>query len=326
MKESIMVKPANGATVFGLVTGLFILCAVSPASAATIQDFDTAGGTPFVGANYPNPTSRPPPVVVGPDANSSGNYLRLISGGLFTRSQNGVGFDRSDSGAYNRIVANFDFRITCSGARTGFSGGGCGDGFSFLLLDTAVHGTSGATGTPTLAEHGGLTLGGQFSLGFNTFFNSGFMPDAGSSNSLSMLVSNSFVPGSFVPLSLSTFDLATGLSGSKGPFHHATIDLMLGSATPKVTVSLTHGVSGITITPFSNFDLSGVSGLGPVERRVGFAVRCGDACADYNVDNINVQFLNPVAMRIPEPSTFAIFAFGLVGLGFMMRRRRKAVA
>ena len=150
-----------------LAVAFLALGVASPVSATTNQDFDTAGGTPFTGANFPNPTPRPAPTVVAPDAFSTGNYLRLLSSGSFN-TQNGVGFDLSDAGSFNRIIADFDFRITCKGTRFGFFGGGCADGFSFLLLDTAVHGASGATGAPTLAEHGGLTLGGQFSLGFNT--------------------------------------------------------------------------------------------------------------------------------------------------------------
>jgi hypothetical protein len=62
-----------------------------------------------------------------------------------------------------------------------------------------------------------------------------------------LLVNNSFVPGSFVALPLATFDLASGTSGSKGPFHHAHIDLVLGPGTPNVTVSLTNGVTGAVV-------------------------------------------------------------------------------
>ena len=173
------------------------------ASADTSQDFDNPG-TPFVGASF---GPRPAPTIVGPDGFSTGQYLRLLFKAPFPmRTQNGVGFDLSDAGAFNRIIADFDFRITCAGARFGFGGGGCADGFSFLLLDTAVHGISGAP-QPTLAEHGVLTLQSQFSLGFNTYQNGALPADDGSSNSISMHVNGNIVPGSPTALSLDTYYL-----------------------------------------------------------------------------------------------------------------------
>ena len=289
---------AKIASSFGVT--FLALAVASPVSAATDQDFDTAGGTPFIGENFPDLLVGTPPVVIDPDANSTGKYLRLLFEPISPmNTRNGVGFDLSDTGAFNHIIADFDFRITCVGIRDNQ----CADGFSFMLLDTAVHGTSGSTG-PHPGEHGGLNLGGQIAVGFNTFLNDGNGPDAGTNNSLSMLVNNNFVAGSPTALPIDTFDLATGTFGVKGKFHHARIDLVLGPGTPNITVTLTNGISGLAITPFLNFDLSGVAGLGPFERRVAFGARCGAACADYNLDNINVQYLDLVVVpRIEKEIT-----------------------
>jgi hypothetical protein len=267
----------------------------------TAQDFDTPG-TPFVGQNFPTPLSGPPPAVTGPDSFSDGRFIR-VQPRTSRRTINTVGFDQTETGLFNRIVADFDFRITCSGARLGFSGGGCADGFSLVLLDTSIHGTDGAPRMEkSLPEHGGVNsdLLGQFGFGFNTFNNFGFPPDVNSSNSLSLIWQNFQIPGSFINLNPLGFDLATGTFGNHGPFHHAHIELVLGPDSPHVTMILTSGVTGNEIMPFANFDLSAVVGgpdslpVAPFESRVGFGVRCGDACADYDLDNIVVQYLDPV--------------------------------
>ncbi len=296
---------------FSLTAGMLASAFATPASATTIQNFD-APGTSYTGVNYPAPNVRAAPGVAGPDAFSTGQYLNLLSGGLYTRTQNSVGFDTSDSGAYNHIIADFDFRITCSGARNGFGGGGCADGFSFLLLDTAVHGSTGAP-QPTQAEFGALSLNGQLAFNFSTY--------GVNSNKFSMLANGAWVPGAVPANSTVPFDLATGLYGNEGAFHHANIDLLLG-AIPTVTVNLTDGISGSVYTPFSNFALP-VSSFGATEKRVGFVARCGDACAEYDIDNINISFQDPVQSgSVPEPATLALMGIGLAGLGF----RRKKLA
>ncbi len=50
--------------------------------------------------------------------------------------------------------------------------------------------------------------------------------------------------------------------------------------------------------------------------------------SDLLFDQVNLAtpLLNPPDVRVPEPATLAIFAFGLVGLGFMTRRRRRREA
>ena len=113
-----------------LAAMLMVLLAVSTAWAlSTSQDFDAAGAS-FISIHVPNfgntsAGTPPAPTVTAADAFSSGQFMRLLSGGLNTRTANTVAFDQTDAGTFNRIVADFDFRMTCSGARTGFVGGGC---------------------------------------------------------------------------------------------------------------------------------------------------------------------------------------------------------
>ena len=125
----------------------------------------------------------------------------------------------------------------------------------------------------------------SFAVSFSTFISD--------TNATSVLYNNSFLSG-ILPIDDLVLDLATGTFGTSGKFHHAHIDLVLGGPTPNVTVTLTNGVTAATVTPCSNFDLSGVSGLGPYEGRVAFSAQCGGACAAFEVDNVVVQYLDPV--------------------------------
>ena len=146
----------------------------------------------------------------------------------------------------------------------------------------------------------------SFAVSFSTFIND--------TNAISLLYDNGF-KSAFLPIDDLVLDLATGTSGTGGEFLHAHIDLVLGGPTPNVTVTLTNGVTAATVTPYSNFDLSGGSGLGPYEGRVAFSAQCGDACAAFDVDNVVVQYLDPVT-PVPSFSPAAILALAaLLSLG-----------
>ena len=308
-----------------------------PVLADLIEDFNVAGPSgSYVGANFAglpgHPNAMLPPFETGPDAVSTGEFLRLkeFTSGGFQRSFNGVGFDQTDPGSFGRIIVDFDFRITVGGTRvagSGFDFRGA-DGFSMALMQT---GTFGTTGIPFTLGENGTTAGGQgapsqhqsFALGFDTFDNgNGF-----SNNFVNLVFNGSFVPLSVIDLNPTGFDIVTGGNRVRGDFHHAHIDLVLGGASQNVTVELTDS-GGTMVTPFLNFDLSSliVGGLpfGPYDSRLGFFTRTGDSQESVDLDNIRVQYLSPIgaAGAIPEPSTLALFAIGLAGLGFMMRRRR----
>ena len=314
------------------VIAVALMAASTAWALSTSQDFDAAGA-PFISVHVPNfgPTTAGPtgpPAVTAADGFSSGQFMTVLSGGLLTRTANTVAFDQTDTGAVNRIVADFDFRITCSGDRTGFGGGGCADGMAFILLDTDTFGTTGlnAGATPVIFEAFGRSLervspyayipNNSFAVSFSTFISD--------TNATSVLYNNSFMAG-ILPIDDLVLDLATGTSGTSGEFHHAHIDLVLGGPTPNVTVTLTNGVTAATVTPYSNFDLSGVSGLGPYEARVAFSAQCGDACAAFEVDNVVVQYLDPVT-PVPGISPTGILVLAaLLSVVVAMRSRGRRI-
>ena len=246
-------------------------------------------------------SALPPPAVIGPDAFSIGQFLRLKTTAL--NINNTVSFDRTDIGPHGRIVADFDFRITCTGSRGGF---GCADGFSSVLLNTGISGTSGPV--LRLEEFGRSVteippafLGQeQFAVGFITFGGSLF-GDQARNNTIVLTFNNGFINITEIPLA--TFDLATGINGVTGAFHHAHIDLVLGGPTPNVTVTLTDA-GGSSITPISNFDLTGVVKggvpLAPFETRLAFGARSGGGGNAVDLDNIDVQYF-PVGCTPPPP-------------------------
>ena len=217
----------------GLAFLLAFTLAANASAADTVQDFDPPGaGTPFVSTKHED-LSGVHPSVIGPG--STGDFLRLKD--TATATLNTVAFERTHIGPAGRIVADFDFRITCKGSR---SSSGCADGFVFVLLNTGISGTSGAA--PMLDELGRIYIGGavsgqeQFGVGFNTFRNGA----AETTNDIVLTFNNGIFAG-YTPISLATFDLATGINGSAGTFHHAHIDLVLERPTPNVTVTLTQG-------------------------------------------------------------------------------------
>ena len=314
-----------------LAAMLMALLAVSTAWAlSTSQNFDGAGAS-FISIHVPNfgnPSSGPPPApaVTAADAFSSGQFMRLLTGATLGRTANTVAFDQTESGTFNRIVADFDFRITCSGARTGFVGGGCADGFAFIFLDTDTFGTTGLTanGTPVVFEPFGRSHERVFPYAYipNNSFAVSFSTFIFDTNATSVLFNNGFVTG-ITPIDDSTLDLATGTFGTSGKFHHAHIDLVLGGPTPNVTVTLTNGVTSATVTPFSNLDLSSVAGLGRYEGRVAFSAQCGDACAAFDVDNVVVQYLDPPTLVPSIAPTSILVLAGLLSLFMALRLRGK---
>ena len=81
---------------------------------------------------------------------------------------------------------------------------------------------------------------------------------------------------------------------------------------------LVDAADGSVHAPFDNVFVPGLAF--PNGARLGFAARTGGAADEFNIDNVNVQF-------IPEPSSVALAIVAvLAGLTVAYRRRRAAAA
>ena len=234
----------------------------APAGVPTLQDFDSAG-TPYslthAGSNAP----AVPPA----DGGSAGSFLRLVSG---SAAQFGIiAFDRSATGAFDSVVATFDFRITPP------AGASPANGLGFALLDTAAYGTSGAG--PYFAQE--PNLANSIGVGFDVY-NNGSTPYEPKGNHISLHWNNAQIGNAVIP----SFNLASGR------FHRAQIIVRFWSSNAYVTVRLTpdiNGSPGPTETILQNALIPGVA---PYQSRVAFGAQTGSLWAAHDLDNINVQF------------------------------------
>jgi hypothetical protein len=264
------------------------LSPAAPAGAPTLQDFDSAG-TPYTlthaGSNAP--------AVLPADAGSTGGYLRLVPAAA---AQFGIiAFDRSATGAFDSVVATFDFRITPP------AGAIPADGLGFALLDTATYGTSGAG--PYFAQE--PNLANSIGVGFDDYNNTS-TPYEPNNNHVSLHWNNTQIGNAVIP----SFNLAGGR------FHRAQILVRFWSNNAYVTVRLTpdiNGSPGPTETVLAN---ALVPGVAPYQSRVAFGAHTEGAFAAHDLDNINVQFTSNAAAAAGLSLLFLPAAqFGTTGPG-----------
>ena len=231
-------------------------------STPTVQDFDTPG-TAYTLSN----SGTIAPAILPADSDSTGNFLRLVPA---SGSQMGVmAFNRSAPGAFNSVVATFDFRITPSPDSTP------ADGMGFALLSTAAYGTSGAG--PFFAEE--PNLASSIGIGFDVYANAA-TPQEPNNNHISLHWNGAQIGNAFVP----SFTMANGR------FHRAQILIWFSGNNAYVTVRLTpdiNGTPGPTETVLQNVLIPGAAAY---QSRVALGARTGGAWASHDVDNINVQF------------------------------------
>lgn len=239
---------------------LLLAGAVTPAMAATQQNFDDAG-TPYVLSQHAAP---PPPSVLG--GGPGGNFLRVATTATIPQN-NSIAFARSDPGAFCEIVAEFDFRLTPSSGRA--------DGLGFALLNTAVWGDSGPVAPQApwfVAEE--PNFAGSLGIGFDLYQSS----DIGEIN-------NNHVSVHFDGQRLTEVD-AGAIDLGSASWIHARIAVHAGGATPAIDVTLTPA-GGLSVALITGFP---VPGLQRHESRAYFGGRSGGESADHDLDNVSVVF------------------------------------
>ncbi|GAB4577547.1 MAG: hypothetical protein Fur0022_02780 [Anaerolineales bacterium] len=239
----------------------------TPTSTGTFQDFDIPGtGTPY---SVFSVVAQNPPQYLAGGPTGSGLHARLAFQ-TSPQAQNSLAFDRTDAGAYDLVIADFDFRMTVpmSDER--------GQGMSFALLNTAHYGTTGAVAPNLLgntAEEPNFT--GSLGIGFDLFEPS----PVGNSNKISLHYNNQVVQ---------EFDATKAMNLADGVWAHARVVMRLGGGYSDVSVILTP-CGGIPVTVVNQFP---VPGLVPYEGRGYFAARSQTQFTGHDLDNVHLQFLD----------------------------------
>lgn len=89
--------------------------------------------------------------------------------------------------------------------------------------------------------------------------------------------------------------------------------------TISLTAQFTNNCSGDPTGTFCHWDAIGVAFAGTAK-----SINFGGTANQTGYDNITFGSATPVVAGIPEPSTYAMLALGLAGVGFVARRRKTA--
>jgi len=245
------------------------------AKAALVDNFD-----PLNPAVTPSQNgSAPAPAVLPADAGSTGQFLRLVNDATGGQD-NGYAYDRTDIGRFANIVADLDFRATAAGWAA--------DGFSLVLLDTATHGTTGA-GPGFTAEEPNVS--NSLGIGFDLH-----PADTGENH-----VSVHYNAAGLANVNANPVDLDAGV------FHHANVNVNSTPFGSTVSVILTpdiNGTPGAPVTVHNNVAFNSTA----YENRVQFRGRTGGRWFDGDLDNINVQYNNPIVQTANTTQDFDNFS------------------
>jgi hypothetical protein len=243
------------------VAPAILLLSITLVPAQTTQNFAT--GTPYTSTQIG--TSNPPVVMGGGPGGA--NFLRLLST-IGNAGTNTIAFQRTDPGAFNQIVADFDFRMN--------PGTGQGEGMGFALLNTVTYDRFGGVAGP--AEEPNFT--GSLGIGFDIHADGGEI----NGNHVSVHFNNAKV---------AEVDAgAIALAGNQ--WIHAHIVVRPGFGLSDVSVSLTPSSTGVPVDLIVN---QAVAGLQPYESRVYFAARdSGGQTADHDLANVQVTSTSDPAL------------------------------
>ncbi len=275
-----------------LTTLPLLLCSASVSLAVTTAKFDGGADTPWTPGIF---GALPGPFIGSGNGPDGSDAIQLTTDGVNGQG-NTVAFDRTIIGGQAVVPFSFDFRLGPTAASA--------DGFSFALLPTSAFGTTGAANFAALDED--PDFAGMLAFGFDTWGNGAPFDGAfgGGGNSDYTDISL-FWNGALI----SSHGGAGGAPDPRGM--GLTIDNDLWHSV-NGTINFGAGTVSMTVDAFSIFNNVAVPGLAAYEYRLGIGARTGGEDENAWFDNIVVG--------IPEPTSAAL---GLLGLGFLARRRRK---
>jgi hypothetical protein len=221
---------------------------------STTQNFDVPG----TGFSLQQIGGPPPAQLLS--GGPTGNFLRLATTpqSPVAGNDNSISFVTSDPGTFNEVTADWDFRVTRTSPPLS------GVGMSFALLNTGNYGFSGQAAS-LLPEKG--IYDGSVAFGFDTANDQVFL--------------------SFGGAIVTAQSLAGSLDLASGQFIHAHADFQF--TTHAVSLVLTPSLFG---SPVTVFNATVVPSLAPYQSRVSLQARNSSLTfADFDLDNVNVQFL-----------------------------------
>lgn len=264
-----------------LITGL--------ARADYVWNFDTLANGKFeLGQN-----EAPPPPGIENDPGSTNMFLRLVHpvgtniSSLTFDINDGTAAFGNDLGAFNEIVAEFDFRV-----------GGPAEGFGFILLDTGVFGRQevvprqGFQGVQVYQEP---TATNSLGIGFDIHQGTEGRTE----------LNDNHVSVHFNGELLKEFDVGPTINLNGSNWIHARVTVRPRTGQGDVSVELTEA-GGAPVVVVTNYL---VGGMIPYESRPHFGGRSGpvETCT-VDLDNLNIQYRDPVP---------AAFAFGTTNFATM---------
>lgn len=234
---------------------------------ALVENFDgpppAATPTQYLTPPGPNPAA-------GPDAGSTGQFLRLVND--VGSQRNGYAFDQTDAGLYSKIVADFDFRLFSPSFPNDPA-----DGFSFMAIPTGTYGTSGNGATAVIGGVEKPNATGVFGIGFDVYQESSGVNDVSAHWNNAQLVN--------VNLLNSQIDL------DQGVFHHARVEVNHTGVGAYITLTLTPDINGTPGTPVTPINNQFIGTMPSFDSRVEFGGRTGGRFVNGDIDNINVQYI-----------------------------------
>jgi len=274
---------------------------VAPAFAAgTVQGFETAG-TAYEAHQIDNP---PAPALMAGGPTGSGQFLRMSPAvaPALTPVANTIAFAATETAPHARVVADFDVRMTPGATIAGAAGRA--DGIGFALLDTTAYGTTG----PVIPDHPPYAVEepnftGSLGVGLDIFKSDHpTLPpeqdDIGDDNVAANFTNS--VSIHFNGTVIHQQDVSRVADLARGDWIHVRVVVEGGTAALPGAVSVILTACGEQAV--TAIDRLAVPGLLPYASRAWLGARSGGESADSDVDNVNVQFLDPAESLVSMSS------------------------